>query len=120
MIKTFTCILCPNGCEIETEYEKTEIHSIKGNRCPKGASYVHQELTCPSRTISSSVLVTGGELPLCSVRLTAPVPKESISRVMNEIKKQVLPAPVQIGQTIISNVCGLNSDVIATRTVEKQ
>lgn len=119
MTKTFTCILCPNGCEIEAEYDGSEIRFLKGNKCPRGADYVEQELTHPMRTISTSVLVRGGELPLCSVRLTSPVPREKIFDVMGEIRKLSLDAPVQIGQVLIRDVLGLGSDVIATRPVER-
>lgn len=119
MTKTFTCILCPGGCEIEAVYDGTEVLSLKGNKCPRGADYVGQELTHPVRTISTSVLVRSGELPLCSVRLTNPVPREKIFDVMGEIRKLSLDAPVQSGQILIHNVLGLDSDVIATRSIER-
>ena len=70
MKRTFTCIVCPNGCEVEAEYSGTQVLSISGNLCPKGAAYVTQELVDPRRTIATSVRVEGGELPLTSVRLT--------------------------------------------------
>ena len=47
MKRTFTCIVCPNGCEIEAEYEGTQVLSVTGNLCPKGKSYVTQELVGP-------------------------------------------------------------------------
>ena len=50
MKRTFTCIVCPNGCEIEAEYEGTQVLSVTGNLCPKGKSYVTQELVDPRRT----------------------------------------------------------------------
>lgn len=119
MTKTFTCILCPSGCEIEAVCDGTDVLSLKGNKCPRGADYVEQELTHPVRTISTSVLVRGGELPLCSVRLTNPIPREKIFDVMGEIRKLSLDAPVQIGQILIRDVLGLGSDVIATRPIER-
>lgn len=117
--RTFTCIVCPNGCSIETEYENGKLLSIKGNKCKKGAQYVEQELTDPRRTIASTVRITGASLPLCSVRLTQAIPKKDIFRVMEEINKVCLSAPVSIGQVVLSNVCGLASDVIVTRNMEK-
>lgn len=117
MIKTFTCILCPNGCEVEATIENHKIVSTEGNLCSKGKSYAEQELLHPTRNIASSVLVTGGELPLVSVRLTAPIPKARIFDVMDEIKKQRLTAPVRSGQVVIRNVLGLGSDIIATKRI---
>lgn len=47
MVREFTCIICPNGCEITAELEKTEdgacrIRSIEGAACPRGKAYVEQ------------------------------------------------------------------------------
>ena len=94
------------------------IFDIKGNKCKKGLQYVEQELTDPRRTIASSVRINGAELPLCSVRLTKPIPKKDIFSVMKEINQVELQAPVHIGDVIIHNVCGLESDVIVTKNME--
>ena len=118
MVREFTCIICPNGCEITVEYEKGKILSVQGNLCKRGAEYVRQEITEPKRTIASSALLLGGELPLVSVRLDRPVPKERIFDVMAEIRKLRLQAPVRIGDIAIKDVLGLGSDVIVTKNVE--
>ena len=73
MTRTFTCIICPNGCEITAEYEGTDVRSIEGATCPKGQDYVRQELTDPRRNIATSIPVECGELPLVSVRLDRPI-----------------------------------------------
>ena len=65
------------------------------------------------------MLVEGGDLPLTSVRLDAPIPRAKIFDVMAEIKKQKLAAPVKAGQVVIENVLGLGSNVIVTKNVEK-
>ena len=119
MKRTFTCIVCPNGCEMEAEYEGTSVLSVTGNLCPKGKAYVTQELVDTRRTIASSVRVTGGILPLTSVRITNAIPKDRIFDVMAEINKQTLTAPVHIGDVVIHNVLGLGSDVIVTKHIEK-
>lgn len=117
MKKQFTCIVCPNGCEIEAEMENGQVISVTGQTCPRGEEYVRQELTAPRRTIASSVLVKGGTLPLASVRLTKPVPKELIFPVMDEIRRVVLTAPVAAGTIVLHGVCGSDSDVMVTRNV---
>ena len=119
MKRTFTCIVCPNGCEMEAEYEGTNVLSVTGNLCPKGRDYVTQELVDPQRTIASSVRVTGGILPLASVRTNRAIPKDRIFDVMEEINKVTLAAPVRIGDVVIENVLGLNSDVIVTKHIGK-
>jgi len=119
MIKTYTCIMCPNGCEIEAITDDKNIISINGALCNKGKEYVIQELNDPHRNIASSILVNGGELPLASVRLSKTISKEKIFDVMDEIKKVSIDAPTRIGQVVIPDVLGLGADVIITKNVEK-
>ena len=58
MMREFTCIICPNGCEIRAEIEEkeggaVEILSIEGAVCKKGNAYVEQELKDPQRNIAT-------------------------------------------------------------------
>lgn len=115
--RSFTCIICPNGCTITAQYDGAEVFSVSGNRCKRGEEYVRQELVDPRRTICSTVRIDGALLPLCSVRLTKPIPKNDIFRVMQEINKCRLTSPVHIGDVVIHNVCGLDSDVIVTKNL---
>ncbi len=123
MNKEMTCIVCPNGCTLKLDYEiregKPVLAKVTGNLCPRGLEYARQELLAPKRTIASSVLVEGGELPLVSVRTRGAIPKEKIFAVMEEIRKCRVKAPVAAGTVLLSNVLGLGADVIATKTVEK-
>lgn len=120
MLKEITCIICPNGCEIEAEVEDGKVVSISGNLCKKGEDYLIQELTDPRRTIASSILVTGGTLPLASVRLTKPIPKKDIMKAMEEIRKIKREAPVKAGEVVISGILGTDSDVVITKTVGRK
>lgn len=119
MKKTFTCIICPNGCEIETAFKSKTILSITGAACPKGKDYVRNELTHPLRTVTSSILIRHGNLPLISIKLDKPIPKDQIFIVMEKIKEIQIDAPTTIGQIIISNILGLGSNVIATKAIER-
>lgn len=119
MLRTFTCIMCPKGCEVEAEFAGGRILSVNGNDCPKGKDYVTQELTNPMRNIATSVLVEGGEMELASVRLNRPIPKAKIFEVMEQIKKVKVNAPVTVGQVVLPNVLSLGSDVIITKQVDK-
>ena len=117
MLEEYTCIICPNGCHISADVIDNNIISIDGEKCKRGYEYVEQELTDPQRNIASSVLLVDGELPLVSVRLTNPIPKNMIFEVMKEIKKISVKAPTKIGQIIIKDVLGLKSDVIITKEI---
>ena len=117
MSKMFTCIICPNGCEIETETDGQEILSMEGALCERGREYVTRELRNPQRTIASSVPVDGGEIPLVSVRLSAPVPKGRIFEVMDVIRSLRVTAPVRSGDILASGILGLACDIVATKHV---
>jgi CxxC motif-containing protein len=118
MRREYTCIICPIGCDMTAEIEDNEMVSLVGNKCAKGRVYVQQELTNPIRTIATSVLVKGGELPVASVRLSKPVPKASLFKVMAEAKKVILLAPVRIGQVALKDIAGTGADLIVTKHVD--
>lgn len=117
--REYTCICCPNSCTIHAESDDSGNILISGNQCRKGKEYVLQELTNPLRTVTTTIPVDDGDLPLCSVKLTEAIPKSAIMDVIKEIRKHRITAPVHSGQVVIHNVCGYNSDVVATKNIER-
>lgn len=115
--KEFVCIRCPLGCNITVETEGTEIKSITGNTCPRGADYVTKELTDPRRVVTSLVRVEGGELPVVSVKTVSDIPKASMQECVRQLGQLVLRAPVAMGEVVVKNVCGSGVDVVTTREV---
>lgn len=120
MIRKMTCIVCPNGCDLEADIVDGRCVSVSGNLCPKGAQYAAQEVEEPKRTIASSVIVRNGVLPLVSVRLNRAVPKERIFDVMEKVRQITLDAPVHAGDIVAENILGLGSDLIVTKNVERE
>ncbi|MCR5347504.1 MAG: DUF1667 domain-containing protein [Fretibacterium sp.] len=123
--RKFTCIICPNGCEITALYGtgedgRVDLRSVTGQTCRRGEEYVRQELTEPRRTIASSVRVRGGELPLASVRLTAPIPRARIFDAMEEIRKITLDAPVEAGTLLTEDLLGLGAGLTVTKSVARK
>ena len=116
MMKQFTCVVCPNSCEITVENVNGDLH-VTGEGCARGRAWALQETTDPRRTIATSVRVLGGAEPLCSVRLTSPIPRGEIMRAVETIHALELHAPVEAGSVLISDILGTGSDVIATRGV---
>lgn len=113
-VKTFTCITCPEGCEIRVELDETgAVAAVSGNRCIRGEQYVRREAVHPVRNVSSTVCLLGGSVPVLPVRTEQPVPKERIRDVMAEIRTARIQAPVRRGQTIIENAAGTGVRVIA-------
>ena len=93
---------------------------MTGNACPRGDAYARKELVSPTRIVTSTVRLTGGELPVVSVKTAQDIPKEKIMECMAQIKQAVLEAPVSIGDVAVSNVAGSGVDVIVTKNVAAQ
>lgn len=115
--RTFTCVVCPNGCEIEAIVDESRLVSSRGHRCPRGRAWIEREITSPERSVTTSVAVRGGDLPLASVRTSSPVPLSLVADIMSELKKITVDAPVVIGDVIAHHPAGSSVDVIATRSV---
>ncbi|MEG2377111.1 MAG: DUF1667 domain-containing protein [Clostridia bacterium] len=115
--REFACTLCPNSCDITATTDGTTLIKISGNACKRGIKYVEDELICPTRVVTSSALVLGGDELLCSLRTTKPIPVAYAHRLISELKYIHIQAPIKIGQVIIRNLYGSGCDVIATRNV---
>ncbi|MFW6120432.1 MAG: DUF1667 domain-containing protein [Petrotogales bacterium] len=114
-----TCVICPLGCKILVTTDGNRVHATTGNKCKKGIEYAMHEAFDPRRMLTTSVLVEEGEWPLVSVKSSQPIPKEKIFDVLKKIKKTRVTAPVNPGQSIITNVANTGIDIVATKTVKK-
>ena len=110
------CILCPMGCQLCVSREGDDI-TVSGSECGRGKQYGVTELTNPVRVVTSSVLVSGGERPLVSVKSAGMVPKAAIPEVLRAIRELRPGAPVRIHDVLIPNVAGTGVDVVATHSV---
>lgn len=117
--RELTCIGCPMGCSITVEMEGKDILSVTGNSCKIGDKYARTEVINPVRTLTTTAVVEGGDLPRVSVRTAANVPKSKLAECMREINALRLQAPVAIGDIVLKNVAGTGVDVKATKAVRK-
>ena len=115
--KELTCIQCPLGCPLTVTVDGDTV-TVTGNTCPRGAVYGEKEVTHPTRTVTSTVVVEGGEMARVSVKTAGDIPKEKIFDVMAEIRGTKLTAPVNIGDIIIKNAADTGVDIIATKSVD--
>ena len=82
-----------------------------------GEDYARKECTNPTRIVTSTVPVDGGEIPQVSVKTASDIPKSKIFACMAELKKIRVKAPVRIGDVVLANAAGSGVDVIATKDV---
>lgn len=120
MKKEMICISCPMGCYLTVDYVGKTIQGITGNRCKVGLEYAEKEIFNPERTLTTTVRVKGGHLPLVSVRTSKPIPKNRIFEAMNLLAKLEVDAPVKIGDEIIQNLFDTNVSVVSTKNIVKR
>lgn len=115
--KSLICINCPLGCRLTATLEKGEVRAVTGNTCPRGEAYARRELSAPTRILTSTVRVTGGTLPVVSVKTADGIPKGRIFDCMEAIRDIELKAPVVMGQVVLADVCGTGVDIVATKNI---
>ncbi|NLU23903.1 MAG: DUF1667 domain-containing protein [Clostridiales bacterium] len=118
--RTLTCIGCPLGCTLNVALEEGRVVSVSGNTCKKGDDYAHKECVAPARTVTGTVRISGGSLPVCSVKTAQEVPKDKIFEVAAALAEIRASAPVSIGDVLAENVAGTGVSVVATRHVAEK
>lgn len=116
--RKLTCIVCPLGCQLEVGLEDGEIKSITGYSCSRGKEYAENECTHPVRTLTTTVRVTDGEIPLLPVKTREPVDKHLLMDIMAQINNFSVKAPISMNQVIVSNILDTGVDILATRPVK--
>lgn len=115
--KTFTCIVCPNGCAISVSRAENGELIVDGHECKRGLTYATDEYTAPKRILATTVRIEGSFIPLLPVRTRNPVPKENLNEILDILARIKMQAPVRCGDTVVPDVLGTGVDVIATRTL---
>ena len=111
MKRKMICILCPRGCELETEKTEEGI-MVEGNFCPRGEKYAVEELTHPLRCVTAVVRVGNRTNSVVSVKTENPIPKEKVLELAHVLKGTKAVAPIRFGDVILKDVYG--TDVVAT------
>ncbi len=118
MTKEMICIVCPMSCHLSVELEKNVVKSVTGNTCPRGVKYANEELTNPTRMVTSTVVIKNARLTRLPVASRSPIPKDKINDVMAQINKVKVKAPIARDDVIIKNVARTGVDIIASRSME--
>ena len=112
-MKELICIICPRGCHLQVD----ENLNVTGNSCPRGPIYAKNELTHPTRTLTSTVRIVSEVEVMLPVKTDNPLPKEKIFEAMEKINKTVVHAPIRIGDIVIKNILGLDVNIVATKDI---
>jgi CxxC motif-containing protein len=116
--RELTCIGCPMGCQLLVKLDGDKVVEVTGNTCKRGAEYGRKECTNPTRIVTSSVYVEGGEIDVVPVKTEKDIPKGKIFNCIKALKGVVVKAPVNIGDVILENVADSGVNIIATKKVD--
>lgn len=111
------CIGCPMGCPLTVEIDGAEVVSVTGNTCKRGDVYARKEVTNPTRIVTSTVRVSGGDHEMVSVKTKEDIPKGKIFECVKALKGVEVQAPVHIGDVILEDVAGTGVPIVATKNV---
>ena len=114
--RKLTCIVCPMGCALEVNVEEK---SVTGNTCKRGAIYGIEEVTHPTRVITSTVKVESEIIPMLPVKTEKPLPKELNFKCIEALKSIKVKAPIHVGDIIAKDILGTGVNIVATRTLLK-
>ncbi|NLW65186.1 MAG: DUF1667 domain-containing protein [Clostridiales bacterium] len=114
MTKELICITCPNSCRISAELGENGTVSVSGNLCPRGEIFASNELTCPKRSLTTTVRTVFGDMPVLPVRTAGEIPKEMIMDAMAVLSGLVIRERVKCGDVVVRSILDTGCDVIAT------
>lgn len=116
-VRNLICINCPMGCPLTVEMKEGQVVSVSGNTCKRGEIYARKEVTNPTRIVTTTVKVKGGETDRVSVKTKEDIPKEKIFDCIRALKGIEVTAPVHIGDVILKNAADTGGDIVATKNV---
>ncbi|MCD8509768.1 MAG: DUF1667 domain-containing protein [Bacillus sp. (in: Bacteria)] len=119
-VSQLICITCPIGCHLEVEKVDDCTYLVTGNACKRGEKYGVEELTAPTRMVTTTVRIEGTHLPRIPVKTSKPIPKEKIFECMRLLNGVTVEAPVVCGDVVVENLFGLDIQVVASRSMGKQ
>ncbi len=105
------------GCSLRATVDGGELVDVQGQACRRGIDFVREELTAPKRTLTTTVRVVGGILPLAPVRSREPLPKGILLNVAARLRSVELAAPVAAHQVVMADALGSGIDIITTRAI---
>jgi CxxC motif-containing protein len=113
--RELVCVACPLGCPITVTFDNDgNVATVTGNTCKRGDAYARAELTNPVRSLTTTVKLVGGNLPVVPVKSSKPVPKDKMFECMKLINEASIKAPVKIGDVVIKDILGSGADIVVT------
>lgn len=114
VVKEFTCIQCPVGCQLEVELEDGVVVDVRGNACPRGKAYGTSEATHPVRMVTTLVDTEVTSRPV-SVKTSVAVAKECVGAVVAAAHEIRCAEDAKPGDVVAHDIAGTGADLVVTR-----
>lgn len=114
MERKLICVQCPIGCHLTVTYDGVHEPVVTGNTCKNGEIYGKSEVTDPRRTLTTSVRIKGGTVPV-SVRSAQPIPKAVLPQCLEILHKTMLEKGSKAGTVVVPNILDTGIDIVTTR-----
>ncbi|MDR2792229.1 MAG: FAD-dependent oxidoreductase [Treponema sp.] len=114
-VTELVCIVCPKGCRLQVD--ETNGFVVTGNDCVRGAEYGKQEISNPTRVITSTVCAAGEMVSRMPVKTDKNIPKGKIFEVMALLDELEVKSPFKAGDVVVPNLCGTGANFISTRSL---
>lgn len=114
-MKELICITCPRGCRLSVD----DNLNVTGNNCPRGVIYAKNELTHPVRMVTATVKIVSELEMRLPVKTSVAIDKNLMFKVVEELDKIEVKAPIKIGDVVIKNIFGTGVDILATKNIGK-
>jgi len=72
------------------------------------------------RILTTTVRIEGSRWPVIPVRTDKAVPKRLFPRIMRQLRRIKLQAPVHMLDVVVKDVLHTGADIIATRTMPRE
>ena len=115
--RELTCIGCPMGCSLTVEVNSGAVTGVSGNICKRGDEYARREVIAPTRMLTTTLPVLGGNRATVAVKTKGEVPKALLLDCARALRGVKLTAPIHSGEIVFSNILNTGIDVIAVKAV---
>lgn len=112
-MKELVCIVCPNSCKLLIADDNT----VTGHKCARGIKFAKEELTCPKRTVCTTVATAFADFPVLPVRTSEDISKDLMFELMALINDFKLEKKVGRGEVVIKNLLNTGVDLISTSSM---
>jgi CxxC motif-containing protein len=112
-MKEMICIACPIGCHLQVDGNL----KVDGNLCVKGEKYAIEEMTHPTRILTTTVKTISQVIPRISVKSQQPLPKELIFPALLILDDIIIKNNVKIGDIVVKDILNTGIDMVATKNV---